>query len=61
MDHAAAKKLLARATAVLLVVVAHAFLLNLAHPATPALGFAYAVSFLCLALGAGLLWYRTMD
>lgn len=61
MDHAATKRFLARATAVLLVVVAHAFLLNLAHPATTALGFAYAASFVCLAAVAGLLWYRTMD
>ena len=61
MDHAAARKLLARATAVLLVVIAHAFLLNLAHPASTALGFAYAVSFVFLAAAAGLLWYRTMQ
>ena len=42
MRQVASKKFLGRALAVCLVVVAHAFLLNLGHPATVALGFAYA-------------------
>ncbi len=61
MGTAPVRKLLARATAVLLVVVAHAFLLNLGHPATTALGFAYAASVVGLAAAAGVLWYRTMN
>lgn len=61
MRSAALNKFLVRALAVLLVVVAHAFLLNLGNPASTTLRFAYAASFVCLAAAAGLLWYRTMD
>ena len=61
MQHAVLKRFLARSLAVVLVVVAHAFLLNLGHPPSTTLGFAYVASFVCLAAAAGLLWYRTMD
>jgi len=61
MQQVASKTFLVRALAVILVVVAHAFLRNVAHPATTALGFAYAGSAVALAAAAGLLWYRTMD
>ncbi len=54
-------KLLTRALAVFFVVVAHAFLLNLPHPPSTALGFAYGASVVCLAVAAWLLWRRTMD
>lgn len=61
MQHAALMRFLTRALAVTFVVVAHAFLLNLAHPATVALGFAYAASVVVLAVAAVLLWRKTMD
>ncbi len=50
-----------RALAVALVIVAHAFLLNLAHPPSVAMGFAYGGSVVFLAVAAGLLWRRTLD
>ena len=52
---------LQRALAVFLVLVTHAFLLNVPHPASPALGVAYAVSALCLAIAAWRLWRPTMQ
>jgi hypothetical protein len=61
MRHVALTKLLTRALAVTLVVVAHGFLLNVPHPPSTALGVAYAGSVVCLAVAAGLLWRRTMD
>ena len=61
MQHAALTKLLTRALAVLLVAVAHGFLLNLPHPPSVELGFAYGASVVALAVAAGLLWRRTMD
>jgi len=61
MRQVASKKLLGRALAVCLLIVAHAFLLNLGHPGTVALGLAYAGCAVGLAVAAGLLWYRTMD
>ncbi len=54
-------RFLTRALAVVFVVIAHAFLLNLGHPATTALGFAYAASVIVLAVAAALLWRKTMD
>jgi hypothetical protein len=47
---------LQRALAVLFVVLVHAFLLNVPHPPSPALGVAYAFSALCLAIAAWRLW-----
>lgn len=61
MQHAARTKFLVRALAVTLVVVAHAFVLNLAHPPTVGLGFAYAASAICLGAAAALLWHKTSD
>lgn len=49
-----------RALAVFLVVIAHAFLLNLGHPATTALGFAYVACIICLGVAAALLWRKSM-
>ncbi len=51
---------LQRALAVLLVLLTHAFLLNVPHPPSPALGVAYALSALCLAIAAWRLWRPTM-
>ena len=61
MQQAAVMRFLARALAVTLVVIAHAFVLNLGHPATALLGIAYALSVVCLGVAAVLLWRRTMD
>ena len=61
MQHLALMRFLTRALAVALVVVAHGFLLNLGHPATTALGFAYGACVICLAVAAALLWRTTMD
>lgn len=61
MQHAALMRFLTRALAVFLVVIAHAFLLNLGHPATTALGFAYVACIICLGVAAALLWRRSMD
>ncbi len=61
MQRAALMKFLTRALAVLLVVVAHGFLLNLGHPASTALGIAYAACVVCLAAAAWMLWRRTME
>jgi hypothetical protein len=47
---------LQRALAVLFVVLVHAFVLNVPHPPSPALGVAYAFSALCLAIAAWRLW-----
>lgn len=59
--HAAVVTLLTRALAVVPVVVAHAFLLNVPHPPSTALGFAYGGSAVCLAVAAWLLWSGTTD
>lgn len=61
MQQAALMRFLTRALAVVLVVIAHAFLLNLGHPATTALGFAYGASVVFLAVAAALLWRKSMD
>jgi len=58
--HGAVMTFLQRALAVFLVLVTHAFVLNVPHPPSPALGFAYAVSALCLAIAAWRLWRPTM-
>lgn len=50
-----------RALAVLFIVIAHAFLLNLGRVGSTALGFAYVGSVIGLWVGAGLLWRRTMQ
>lgn len=60
MQHAAVMRFLTRALAVVLVVVAHAFLLNLGHPATTALGVAYGACVVVLGVAAALLWRRSM-
>lgn len=60
MQHAALMRFFTRALAVILVVVAHGFLLNLGHPATTALGFAYGASIICLGVAAALLWRKSM-
>lgn len=51
---------LRRACAVFLGIVTHAFLLNVPHPPSVALGVAYAVSAACLAVAAWRLWWPTM-
>lgn len=51
---------LRRACAVFLGIMTHAFLLNVPHPPTFALGVAYAVSAACLAVAAWRLWWPTM-
>lgn len=51
---------LRRACAVFLGIVTHAFLLNVPHQPSLALGAAYAVSALCLAVAAWRLWWPTM-
>lgn len=56
-----ATNVLLRCCAIFLVVVAHAFLLNLGHPASVLLGFAYAACVVLLAVAAFLLWRRTLD
>ncbi len=61
MQHSALMRFLTRALAVVFVVIAHAFVLNLGHPATIALGFAYAACVICLAVAAALLWRKSMD
>jgi len=61
MRQAALERIFTRALAITLVVVAHGFVLNIPHPPSTALGFAYAGSVVCLAVAAGLLWRRTMD
>jgi len=57
---AAVVTFLQRALAVLLVILTHAFALNVPHPPSTALGVAYAVSALCLAIAAWRLWRPTM-
>lgn len=57
----AAVEFLTRALAILLIVVAHAFLLNLPHTPSVALGVAYGASTLCSAAAAWRLWCRTFD
>jgi hypothetical protein len=57
----ALRRFLQRSLAVFLVVVAHAFLLNVPHPPSPALGVVYAASALCLAIAAWRLWLPTMQ
>ena len=52
---------LRRACAVLLAVVCYAFLAGVPHAASGALGIAYAVSGLCLAVAAWRLWWPTMQ
>ena len=52
---------LQRGLAILFVVLTHAFVLNVAHPPSPALGVAYAISALCLAVAAWRLWRPTMQ
>lgn len=54
-------RFLTRARVVFLVVLVHAFVLNMPHPPSPALGFAYGASALCLAVAAWQLWRRTFD
>lgn len=54
-------RFLTGALAVLLVVVAHAFLLNVPHPPSVALGFAYGASALALIVGAWRLWCQTLS
>jgi CBS-domain-containing membrane protein len=54
--HSARVRFLTRALAVLLVVVAYTFLLNLPHPPSAALGVGYGVSAVCSACAAWLLW-----
>jgi Na+/melibiose symporter-like transporter len=61
MGHASLMRYVMRALAITLVVVAHAFLLNLGHAATPALGFAYVACVIGLAVSAALLWRKTLD
>ena len=48
------------ALAVLLVLVAYAFLLNLPHPRSVELGFAYGVSAVVLIAAAWRLWCQTI-
>ena len=57
----AAVKFLRRALAILLIIVAHTFLLNLPHPPSVTLGVAYGASALCSAAAAWRLWWRTFD
>lgn len=52
---------LQRACAVLLAVVCYAFFASVPHPPSVALGIAYAVSGLCLAIAAWRLWWPTMQ
>jgi len=52
---------LRRACAVLLGVVCYVFLLNVPHAPSGALGIAYAVSGLCVAVAAWRLWWPTMQ
>ena len=52
---------LRRACAVLLGVVCYVFLLNVPHAPSDALGIAYAISGLCLAVAAWRLWWPTMQ
>ncbi len=61
MPHAALMRFFTRALAVVLVVVAHGFLLNLGDPRTTALGFAYGASIVCLGVAAALLWRKSMQ
>ena len=51
---------LRRAVAVCLALVTYAFLHNVPHPPSIALGIAYAISALCLAVAAWRLWWPTM-
>jgi Na+/melibiose symporter-like transporter len=53
-------RFLTGALAVLLVRVAYAFLLNLPHPPSVALGFAYGASALVLIAAARWLWCQTL-
>ena len=61
MQNAALTRFLLRALAIAFVVIVHAFVLNIPHPPSVELGFAYGASAVCLAVAAGLLWRRTMD
>ncbi len=61
MRQAAVMRFLTRALAITLVVIAHAFVLNLGDPASALLGGAYGASVVVLAVAAVLLWRRTMD
>lgn len=61
MQHAGLMRFFTRALAVILVVVAHGFLLSVGSPPTVALGFAYGASGVFSAAAAWMLWRRTMD
>ena len=52
---------LRRGCAVLLAVVCYAFLAGVPHAPSGALGVAYAVSGLCLAIAAWRLWWPTLQ
>ena len=52
---------LRRACAVLLAVVCYAFFAGVPHAPSGALGTAYAVSGLCLAIAAWRLWWPTLQ
>jgi hypothetical protein len=58
--HIAVVTFLQRTFAVLVALVAYAFLYSAPHPPSTALGIAYAVSGLCLAVAAWRLWWPTM-
>ena len=53
-------RFLTGALAVLLVLVAYAFLLNVPHPPSAALGVAYGASALVLIAAAWRLWCQTL-
>ena len=54
-------RFLTGALAVLLVLVAYAFLLNVPHPPSVALGFAYGASALVLIAAAWRLWCKALS
>ena len=56
-----ATTLLQRACAVMLAVVCYVVLAGVPHAASGALGIAYGVSGLCLAIAAWRLWWPTMQ